>query len=660
MQQGSLLQDLVVVYGLGALVVYLFQKLRQSNLVGFLVTGILVGPSGLSLVSNAEHVHDLAEIGVMLLLFSLGLEFSVKKLMKLRYVVFGTGPLQVAMTVLAVVGIAAGLGIDGRAGTFLGFLMALSSTAIVLRLLTDQGEMDSIHGKTSLGILIFQDLCVVPMIVLVPLLAEHGPILVPLGRALGKSAVVIVAVIVLARIAFPALLNHIAETRSKELFVIASLWILLGMAWSLSMFGFSLALGAFLAGLTLSESEYSHQIFAEMRPFRDGLNSLFFISIGMLVNLGFLGSHIGPILGLVAAVVFGKSIILLLAVVLWRLPMQVALMVGLPMAQIGEFSFVLLEAGRDSGLVSQSWYQHLISSAVATMALTPLFFWASRTLLANSRVASLLRRLGTRPSIRELDSAAGMMHDHVLICGFGVTGQNIAAVLKANRIAYVILELNSSTVRRERQKGEPIFFGDCTDQGILRHAGIMNARTIVLAISDPLATRMAVRVSRLLNPELVILTRSKYLSEIDGLLDLGANEVISEEFESSFELLARILRVYHFPRQLVAQEIKSIRDARYGIFRHAQTTVPRLRLSTRLDVYIETFKLEPGSPACGRRISETGLRRESGALVLGVIREPETLNNPDPSVVLEQGDFLVMSGTKDQLRRAMQMLSGRN
>jgi CPA2 family monovalent cation:H+ antiporter-2 len=340
--------------------------------------------------------------------------------------------------------------------------------------------------------------------------------------------------------------------------------------------------------------------------------------------------------------------------------MQVALMVGLSMAQIGEFSFVLLEAGSSSGLVSQSWYQYLISSAVATMALTPLFFWASRTLLAHSRAASLLRRFGTLSRIRELDSAAGTMHDHVLICGFGVTGRNITTVLRANKIPYVILELNPSTIRQERLNGEPIFFGDCTDEGILRHAGIMRARIIVLAISDPLATRVAVRVSRLLNPELVILTRSKYLSEIDGLLDLGANEVISEEFESSFELLARILRVYHFPRQLVAQEIKSIRDARYGVFRHADTTVPRLRLSTRLDVYIETFKMEPGSPVCGRPISETGLRQESGALVLGIIREPETLNNPDPSVVLEPGDFLVMSGTKDQLKRAMEMLSGKN
>jgi CPA2 family monovalent cation:H+ antiporter-2 len=658
MEQAHFLRDLVIVYGFGALIVYLFHKLRQSNIVGFLVTGIIVGPFGLSLIGDTATVHILAEIGVMLLLFSLGLEFSFKKLLQIRYVVFGTGSMQVVSTILLVMGIAALARMSLRTSIFLGFVVALSSTAIVVKMLFERAETDSIHGKVSLGILIFQDLCVVPMIIIIPLLKETGPIWIPLGRALGMSVVVIGAVIMLARYALPHFFRHIVGTRSKELFVIAALWILLGMSWALSLVGFSLAIGAFLAGLAVSESEYSHQVFADIRPFRDGLNSLFFISIGMLVDIGFISGNAATVLLVILAVLVGKAILITLSVAVTRIPLLVGVMVGFSMAQIGEFSFILLEVGMRSGLVETSLYQHIISSSVATMLLTPLFFWLSRALLANSRLGTLIRKFGTRASILKLDEQSKSMKDHVVICGFGVTGQNIAKVLKANSITYIILELNARTVREQRQKGEPIFYGDCADMGILTHAGIVNARIILLVLSDPMATRAAVKAARLLNREIIILTRNRYMAEIDGLLNLGANEVISEEFESSIELLARILRVYHFPRQVVAQEIKSIRDARYQIFRHRETTIPRLRLSTELDVYTETHRIDEDSAISGLTISETRLRQKTGALILGIVRESDTLNNPDPSVTIQPGNLLIMSGTKDQLKNAIDMISG--
>ena len=328
MEQAHFLKDLVVIYGVAALVVFVFQKLRQSNIVGFLMTGVLVGPFGLSLISDTESVHLLAEIGVMLLLFSLGLEFSFKKLMQIRHIVFGAGSLQVSLTVGTGLGLALLLGLDLRVAVFLGFLVALSSTAIVLKMLLERGEIDSVQGRTSLGVLIFQDLCVIPMIVVVSPLAQQEPIWLALASALGKAAIILVVVVVLARRVFPGFLKHVMESGSKELFVIASLFILLGMAWGLAQFGFSLALGAFLAGLTLSESEHSQQIFVDIRPFRDGLNSLFFVSIGMLVDTGFIWSHAGAVLATIGAVVIGKAMILILAVFAMRLPFQVALMVG--------------------------------------------------------------------------------------------------------------------------------------------------------------------------------------------------------------------------------------------------------------------------------------------------------------------------------------------
>ena len=656
MEQAHFLKDLVVIYGVAALVVFVFQKLRQSNIVGFLMTGVLVGPFGLSLISDTESVHLLAEIGVMLLLFSLGLEFSFKKLMQIRHIVFGAGSLQVSLTVGTGLGLALLLGLDLRVAVFLGFLVALSSTAIVLKMLLERGEIDSVQGRTSLGVLIFQDLCVIPMIVVVSPLAQQEPIWLALASALGKAAIILVVVVVLARRVFPGFLKHVMESGSKELFVIASLFILLGMAWGLAQFGFSLALGAFLAGLTLSESEHSQQIFVDIRPFRDGLNSLFFVSIGMLVDTGFIWSHAGAVLATIGAVVIGKAMILILAVFAMRLPFQVALMVGFSLAQIGEFSFVLLEEAFKSSLVPPALYQLILTSAVVTMILTP-FLSGIPHKLAQGRFASLMRRLGRGASIRELDRASEIMQDHVLICGFGVTGRSIASVLKANKLAYAILELNSRMVREERKKGEPIFFGDCTDPDILVHAGLARARVQVIAISDPFATRLAVKSARGLNADLVILARNKYLAEIDTLLNLGANEVISEEFETSIELLSRTLRLYNFPRQLVAQEIKSIRDGRYRIFRDLRTTVPRLRLSTHLDIYTETFKIESDSVMSGRQIDETHLRKKSGALILGIIREGETLIDLTPSTPIQTGDLLVMCGSKGQLKKAMELVN---
>ncbi|MEJ2111846.1 MAG: cation:proton antiporter, partial [Acidobacteriota bacterium] len=636
-----------------------FHKLRQSNIVGFLVTGILVGPFGFSLINDTASVHVLAEIGVMLLLFSLGIEFSFKKLMQIRSVVFGTGSVQVASTVLLVFTIAAISGMRLQTAIFLGFLAALSSTAIVVKMLFDRGETDTIHGKVALGILIFQDLCVIPMIVLVPLLAETGPVWTPLAAALVKAIIVIVMVIVLARYGFPWFLNHIVGTRSKELFVITAIFILLGMSWILSLLGFSLALGAFLAGLTVSESEFSHQIFADMRPFRDGLNSLFFISIGMLVDIRFIMDHALFVFSMVLGIIAGKAILTTLSIAVTRIPLQVGLLVGLSMAQVGEFSFILLETGMRSGLVEPSWYQKILSASVATMILTPLFFRISHAVVSHNRLYSLIRKFGTRTTILELDAKTETMQDHVILCGFGITGRNIAGVLKANRIPYLVLEMNHQTMREQKKKGEPIFFGDCTDEGIQLHAGILKARVILIAISDPIATRQAVRTAKNLNPEIIILASNKYHDAIDELMNLGATEVVSGEFESSIELIARILRVYHVPRQAVAQEIRSIRDGRYRIFRDFDKTVPRLRLSNNLDVYTETHPVKPDSPLCGLTIYETELRQKTGALILGIIREKDTLNNPHPSVVLEAGNLLIMSGTKDQLKKAIQLINGR-
>ena len=650
----DILRDLVIVYGLGLVVVYLFHKVHQSPLVGFLVTGILAGPNGLSLIPDRSSVEILAEIGVMLLLFSLGLEFSLKKLLQSRLFVLGTGSIQVVATILGVYLIARYAGVDSRLAVFLGFLMALSSTALVLKTLLDREEIDSIQGRITLSILIFQDLCVVPMMVIVPLLASTGSLWWPLAQAVGKAILLIVAVTLVARLLFPTLLHQIVKTRAKELLIITSILMFLGTAWIVAEEGFSLALGSFLAGLILSESEYGHQIFADVRPFRDSLNSLFFISIGMLVSPVFLFGNFPLILGIVAAIVVGKALLAAVAVKAIRLPWHQATLVGLSLAQIGEFSFVLLEAGSKVGLVAVSWYQLLISAAVGTMMLTPTLFAISRKMALSVRAFAGVS--GRDAALEDGLVSAPLMQDHVIICGFGVSGRNVARVLKVNQVPYLILELNPQRVSQGKKNGEPIFFGDCTDSTILTHAGVQRARVVVFATSDPFSTRRAVQAARSLNRDVIILTRTKYLAEIDDLYQLGATEVVAEEFEASLELLTYILGVYHFPRTLVAAEVRAIRRQRYLAFQRRRARVPRLRLSQEVDIFAETVAIPEGSPLCHRTIADSQLRTQTRIWILGIIRQSETISNPGPLDLILPGDRSVLSGTKDQLNLAMQQL----
>jgi CPA2 family monovalent cation:H+ antiporter-2 len=653
MDEISLLKDLVVVFGCAAPIVYLFQRLRQSPIVGFVLTGTLVGPYGLSLIKDIESVRTLATVGVMILLFSLGLEFSMKKLMETRVAVLVIGPLQMLGTIAAATLLAWSAGISPGTGVVYGILIALSSTAIFMKMLDERRETDSMHGRIGLGVAIFQDLVTIPILISISLIANQKNLLPAVGAAVVKSAGLIAAVVLIGRYLFPVLLRGILQTRSKELFLITSVFIFLGTAWVTANAGVSLALGSFLAGLILSESEYGHHIFAEVRPFRDSLNSLFFISIGMLIDPRFIVVHLWSVLGITAAIVAGKALITALAVIAARIPLNVALLASVALAQVGEFSFILLQAGAAAGIVSTGPYQMFLSCSVLSMLVAPLLFGLSHRWIQRFAPRwNLQFHLGhsSHESLRELET----LQDHVIICGFGLGGQSIARVLKANCIPYVVIDLNEQRVREARKDGEPIVFGDCTSTHILELAGIRRSRVIVFVISDPFASRLAVGEAC---RDIVILTRTKYVADIDALWDLGSNEVIAEEFEAALELMTRILRVYNAPRAMIAEEIKSIRDQRFGIFREHHVTVPRIRLSGDLDVYTETWEVPEGCVWHGTTIAQTGLRNETGALILGIIRENQTLNNPGADEKIFSGDRLVISGTKEQIKKAVSMLS---
>ena len=600
------LKDLVVVLAASVLIIYVSHKLKLPSVVGFLLTGVLIGPGGLSLVQNDATVRTLAEIGVVMLLFTIGLEFEPARLKRIRRNFLSGGGLQVALTTAACVAILTGLlRLRFREALFYGFLISLSSTAVVLKILGDRGETDSPQGRISLGILIFQDLAIVPMIALVPVLANAGSVsAVAIAVRFALSAAAVAAVYVLARFLMPFVLNVVVRTRVREVFLIATLFLCLGMALLTSSLGLSLALGAFLAGVLLAESAYSHQVVSDILPFKDVFNSLFFIAVGMLLDVGAVWKFLPTVLVLVAAVLVVKTLAVVSTVAILGYGPRVSVVTGLALAQVGEFSFVLAGVGRANGFLTGDIFQAFIASSILTILATPFLIQASPGL------ADLgARRLHWKKRAPE-EKGSGPRHEgHLIIAGYGLNGRNLAHVLKEAGIPYVILELNPVTVREAAAEGEPIIYGDVSRRTILEEAGIGRAKGIVFAISDPLMTQRGVKAVKALNPDAFVIVRTRYAAEIDRLLRLGADDVIPEEFETSIEIFTRVLERYHVPRNVVEAEVKVLRGECYGMLRGACAAIRPVteRIADLLAAgTAETYFVGRGAwPACRRSGTST-------------------------------------------------------
>ncbi|MFQ5839517.1 MAG: cation:proton antiporter [Candidatus Methylomirabilales bacterium] len=660
MQSFGFLRDLVLVFAVSTLVVWGFHKLRQSAVVGFLTSGVLIGPYGLSLIHDLHQVELLAEIGVVLLLFTIGLEFSFSTLSQMRRLVFGGGGLQVVGTILLTAGAFWLIGLGPPRAVFFGFLLALSSTAIVLKILMERGEIDSPQGRFAVGILLFQDLCVVPMMLIAPLLAgmeTSAPTAVV--WALGKAAITVAIILLLSRLIVPRFLFQIAKLRSPELFLISIILICLGTAWATSQIGLSLALGAFLAGMVIADSEYSHQALANILPFRDSLSSLFFISVGMLMDARSLLEHPAAVFGMLVAILIGKAAVAGGAVLILGYPVRIAALVGLTLAQVGEFSFVLSRMGLHLGLLTPGLNQIFLSASVISMVLTPLVVqWSPRAAPRAARLGRLQRWFPGK-AIGGVGPKEVPLQNHVIIIGYGPTGRQLSQVLRATEIPYCILELNGQTVRRAREQGEPIYYGDVAGAGLLERLGIERAKLLVVAISDPTSIRRAVRLAREANPRLFIVARTRYLVELDELYRLGADEVVAEEFEASIELFAHVLHRYHLPQAVIGRHVEEFRRERYDMLR--QLTGARLPLSDAARIFarvdLETYLVEEGRSGVGKTIGQLELRRRTGASVVAVIRDGHIMANPGPGAEIRVGDVLVLMGSREQVERAMTLLS---
>jgi CPA2 family monovalent cation:H+ antiporter-2 len=654
-----LLQDLLVLLLASVPIAFIFNRLRLPTIVGFMITGVLIGPYALGLIHDVGAIELLAEIGVVLLLFTIGLEFSLRRIAEMKRLVLLGGGLQVILTVLIVAAITNFLGRPAALAVFFGFLFALSSTAIVLKSYIDRAEIDAPHGRAAVGILLFQDLSIVPMMLLIPILGGEqrtpGKIAVTLGLAFAAIAIIIFA----ARTLVPYLLFHIVRLRSPEVFIISIVLLSLGTSWITSQFGLSLALGAFIAGMVLSESEYSHQIVADILPFRDVFNSLFFISIGMLLSLSTLATDFLTVLVWVVALILGKALLVLAVVRLLGYSLRVSTMAAIGLAQVGEFSFILAKAGLPDGLLSTVDYQRFLAASILSMIATPFLIKAAPRIGYAVQSAfspdSLLE-----PTVTGFDAAEPDMRGHVIIIGYGLNGRNLAKVLRKTSVPYLVMELNAEAVRAARDEGERIVYGDATRKEVLHHIGLEHARILVLAISDPTATRRTVWLARQMNPDIHIIVRTRYMAEMTDLQQLGANEVIPEEFETSIQIFSRVLREYGIARNVIQRQVEAIRSEGYQLLR--LPSLPLVDMSEIAEALksasTETIIVEADSIANGKSIGDLKLRKSTGVSVIAITRNGQTEINPGPETTIIAEDVLVLLGSPAQVDRAIEEING--
>lgn len=654
-----LFKDIFIIFGLSIVVLFLCLRIKLPAIVGFLITGILAGPHGLGLIDAVHEVEILSEIGVVLLLFTIGIEFSLKELIQIKKSVVIGGSAQVFFTSIVFFFWALKTGLTVPQSIFMGFLISLSSTAIVLKLLQERAEIESPHGRTSLGILIFQDLAVVPMILVTPLLAgAGGSVTVSILILILKAVFIILLVIVSTRWLVPKIFYHITQTRNREIFLLTVVVICLAVAWLTYALGLSLALGAFLAGLIISESEYSHQALGNILPFRDVFLSFFFVSIGMLLNLDFLYRNMSMVVVFTVGVLVLKTIIGGVTTMFLGYPLRTMILVGCALSQVGEFSFVLSRAGVEYGLLTQgNTYQLFLAVSVITMIATPFMVTLSPRLADIAQHLPLPDRV-TAGIHHEMKITDIVHTDHLIIIGFGVNGRNVARAANAATVPYVIVEMNPETVRREKEKGEPIFYGDATHEAVLEFAGVHTARIVVIAIADAAATRKITALSRRLSHTVHIIARTRFLQEMEPLYELGADEVVPEEYETSVEIFSRVLTKYLIPRDEIERFIHDVRADGYQMFRTLSpdaATCSNVRYCLP-DVDINAYRLSEHSPIAGKTLGETELRRKYGVTVLAVRRGGTTISNPDVDLKFLTGDIIFVLGTPDRFVEVRKLL----
>jgi CPA2 family monovalent cation:H+ antiporter-2 len=650
MEQFTVIRDILLILSVSLPIIYLFKKLKISSVIGFLATGVIIGPSGLNLIGQNSEIDVMAELGIILLMFSIGLEMSIKKLLKMKSMLLYFGTLQVLLTTAVITYVCCLVQVPLKQAVFWGMLVSLSSTAIVLKIYREKGMLDAPHGRITLSILIFQDIAIIPMLLVLPVLAGGETFsAMQFVQQIGKSLLFIGVIIAFSYFVVPKILYGISRLRTRELFTVTMVVILFGTAYVTHSIGISFSIGAFIAGFVIAESDFSHEIEAEVTPFRDIFNSLFFVSIGLLLNLSRFIGQISLTLVIAGMILVLKALIIYFIVRIRKFPTRTAIITALSIFQVGEFSFVLAQTGFLTNIINADMYNLFLGVAICTMIITPLCI----------EFAPGIARLLKLPEIKdESDDEKIILSGHVIVAGFGLNGKNLSSVLKEAGIPYCVLELNPDTIKKAKAAGENIMYGDITRQDILMKLSIDSAKVIVYAISDPQSTKASLQLVKRLNPEIYTMVRTRYVAEVDELIKLGADEVIPEEFETSLQMFSRVLQRYHIPMNMIARQINILRQGSYEMLRHDSVSIPANYLNDLLMQGVtESFFIEENSPVKDKSIKEINLRAKTGATILAIVRQEKSITNPKGDEVLLYGDILVLTGTHQAVDDAINLLT---
>jgi CPA2 family monovalent cation:H+ antiporter-2 len=659
----DLMIALVCVVVLVIALLYIGQRFRLPSIVSFLVIGMLVGPFGFALITDQSLINTIGEIGIVLLLFTIGLEFSFQTLLRSWRAVIIGGTVQICTTIVAITLITLAFQMPFNEALIFGFVVSLSSTAIVMKVLQEKGEVDTIQGRTLFGILIFQDLAIIPMMLVLPLLSGSGGglNLSSLPFQITKIALIILVIIVLGYWVIPRLLFKVAKERSRELFLFTIAGICVIIAWLTSEAGLSFTLGAFIGGLIIGESDYNIDALGHIIPFRDVFAAIFFLSIGMLLNTATVLNNFGYVALIILSIFCVKILTGAFSTAVLGMPTRVCVFCGLALAQIGEFSFVLAKSGLDAGIIQASAYQLFLAGAIVTMAITPF------TMGASPKVVDLLYRLfptriarGT-VSPEEIAPEEGLSN-HIIIAGYGITGKSVARAATLAGIPYMVIELNPEIIRQERSQYRPNFiFGDAVQEEVLEHAGIRHARTLVVAVSEEEAIPRIIHTARQLAPGVHILARTRHVRNAQHLLDLGADEVISEEFESALEIFTRALKRYEIPDDEVARIIQRTKRMGAALFTRCTDQNQHQKIQNFETLFkathIHSVRVEAGSVAEGKTIGELGLKDRFGIREFGFRRGSMRFTVPEPALRLEAGDTLVFFITDEKAGKIIPLFS---
>jgi|AGTN01.2.fsa_nt_gi Kef-type K+ transport system, predicted NAD-binding component len=654
MHELALLRDLAVIWVSALIAGYICVWLKQPIIAGYIVAGIVIGPGALKLIGEHEQVSTLAEFGVALLLFVLGVELSLKQIFSSSSKVVITGIFQIAATVLGVWGLAyvTGLSTNLAEGFLFGCICALSSSVVITKILTDRGELDSVHGQLLIPVLLIQDLSIVPLIALMPTLNGPGgaEALSAILPALAKAGIMISFIFWASTQMVPLLLSKVVHSNYRELFLLTIISLCMTIALASSAMGLSLALGAFLAGIMISESTYGHQALTELLPLKDLFSVVFFVSVGLLLNPSFIAEHLFEVGIFVVVLIIGKAVIGTIAARISTPSQRASILVGVGLAQIGEFSFVVATLGNQTGIVSKQVYNLFFAGAVVSLVAAPFLMGlapAAMRKLAFSSGKSADRRLKER---NEEEEEASHLSGHLILCGYGRVGRNLGAVLHSFGLKFVVIELNAAIFGELEEKDVPVIYGDSSSRTVLLKAGLRTASSLIITIYDPLATMTLIDTARAINPGIQIVARAHRFEDISVFRAAGANAVVQPEFEASIEITRLALLSLNQADPDIKTALNSLRTKRYMLFQPdiQEPSLDQLLGFVHEDYLGAWFKITSDA-LVGKSIRDLDIRGKTGATVLAIRRGDRLVAHPSPTEEMQFNDELYVVGEAHSL-----------